>query len=494
MLPKIFSHAKFNLDDLLSLATRLRGRPCTADESIKPKTGSLNWVIFIIFEDGIEWAFRSPRRDLSTIVTDESASRMLVSEACTLKYLEAHTVIPVPEVYSFSGDYDNEVGVPYILMSKANGRPLSDYNWVELSQLPGYPNLRPLLPLEDRHREKIMEQLGAIMSCLSKHHFDKLGSLFQDAVGNYIVGECLGPSLLWQNRDELEGIDRGPFTQECQYFHSLISAFIAHAQELPLTPHSFFAPIPDPFEYPHWTSYRQAVQRWRTFCSVGDQIEGSQNRLSFCLAGHFLYDMIPCLTSKDEAFVLCHPDLHVGNIFVDDDFNITSIIDWGSASSSPMSELLATPGLNGSLSPPKESLVVAFRSGFCQGGQIVGSEQWRTADKMWRFVRLVRMLSTQDYMHFKTLYELVYKKDSHDIPRQFSDRSMQEHGRALLAKLIEDEPEEEDKNSGNTHMKESEELTVARKLTLMSELNPNFVADKRLWQWIQNALESRISY
>ncbi|KAK7403933.1 hypothetical protein QQX98_010303 [Neonectria punicea] len=495
MRPKIFAYAKFNLDALLSLATRLRGRPCTADASTRPKTGSLNWVIFITFEDGIEWAFRSPRSGPSTILTKESASKMLISEASTLKYLRTHSSVPVPEVYSFSGDYNNEIGVPYILMSKASGRPLSEYDWVELSRISGYPNKRPLLPLVDRDREKIMRQLGAIMSYLSEIHFDKIGSLFEDSDGNYSVGECLSPSLLWQHRDELEGIDRGPFHQESQYFHSLISAFIAHAKELPLTPHSFFAPIPDPFEYPHWTSYRQAVERWRTFCSVDDKVEGSKNRLSFCIAGQFLYEMIPRLTSTNGNFVLSHPDLHLGNIFVDEDFNITSIIDWGSASSSPMIELLATPGLSGSLSPPKESLAAAFRSGFCQRGQIFEPEQWGKAERMWRFARLVRMLSTQDYTHFKVLYNLVYEKESEDIPRLFREQSMQEHGKALMAKLCQDELEEEEEHieeqedDEDGHVDESDGPAVARKLTLMSEMNPKFVADKRLWLWIEKALE-----
>lgn len=191
------------------------------------------------------------------------------------------------------------------------------------------------------------------------------------------------PSLLWQYRDKLEGIDRGPFHQESQYFHSLISALIAHAKELPLAPHSFFAPIPDPFNYPHWTSYFHAVERWRTFCSVDDKVEEAKNGLSFCIAGQFLYEMIPRLTSTNGNFVLSHPHLHLGNIFVDEDFNITSIIDWVSASSSPMIELLTTPGLSGSLSTLKESIAAALRSGFCQGGQIFQPEQWRKAERMY---------------------------------------------------------------------------------------------------------------
>ncbi|KAF5538173.1 RNase H domain-containing protein [Fusarium phyllophilum] len=491
--PRVFAYAHFDLDALISLASKVRGQSCTVDTTTRPKAGSTHCVIFIAFEDGVEWVFRSPRRGLSAIITEESASKLLISEAATLKYLRALGSIPVPEVFSFS---DSEIGVPYILMSKAGGRPLSDYDWIELSQIEGYPNRRPLLPMTDQDREKVMAQLGTIMSRLSDTHFDKIGSLFQDSNGNYFVGECLSPSLLWQHRDELEAIDRGPFDSESQYLRSLISAFTAHAEELPLTPHSFFAPIPDPFEYPNWTSYRKAVERWQNFCSIGDKVEGTKNRLDICIAGQFLNEMVPHLVSAEERFVLCHPDLHLGNIFVDDDFNITCIIDWSSASSSPKAELLSTPGLNGSLTPPKPSLIAAFRSGFRNGSQVLEPQQWGRADKMWYFLRLVRMLSTQDYTLFKSLFDLVYQKDSDDIPRLFRERSMQESGQSLFAMLCQGESEEEederapkgDDSGGQTNV--SVEVVVARKLTLMSEMNTNFVADKRLWLWIENILET----
>lgn len=39
-------------------------------------------------------------------------------------------------------------------MSKAPGRALSDYDWVQISrQTPGYPSLRQLLPLSDQQGE-----------------------------------------------------------------------------------------------------------------------------------------------------------------------------------------------------------------------------------------------------------------------------------------------------------------------------------------------------
>src|SRR3954465_12424005 len=105
MREKIFSHAKFDLNALLSLSRSLRGKPCTCDVSKAPKTGSLNWVIFIAFDDGIEWVFRSPRSGVHAILSDQSASKMLLSEASTLKYLKAYSSFPVPKVYSFKSTW-----------------------------------------------------------------------------------------------------------------------------------------------------------------------------------------------------------------------------------------------------------------------------------------------------------------------------------------------------------------------------------------------------
>ncbi|KJK73544.1 hypothetical protein H634G_11202 [Metarhizium anisopliae BRIP 53293] len=496
MPEKIFSCAKFNLDALLSLARGIRGRACTCNVSAAPKTGSMNWAIFISFDDGLDWVFRSPRSGHHAIVSDESAQKMLLSEVATLKFLKKHTSVPIPEVFSFSGSYDNPVGVPYILMSKATGRPLSDYDWTEISRrTPGYPQLRPLLPLPDGIREKVMRQLGTIMAQLSTLRLDKIGSLFEDCNGNYVVGECLSPTLLWQERDSLDGIERGPFLQESQYLESLVTAFISHAIELPLSPHAFFAPIPDYSEYSSWSSYRAAVSRWNDYVAIGAKIESSKNRLSYCLAGQVLQQMIPHLSTSNGQYTLSHPDLHLGNIFVDENFDIACLIDWGSASTGPVTELLATPGLGTSISEPPEQLITAFRSGFSPEHIPPGS--WEKASLMWYFSRLVRLLSTQDYNIFQALYKLVYCTDGKepDIPGLFHELAAEEKNQRLFAMLRVDDytmselEQEEAAAFGNSRANKSDSRAVSRKLTVMSEINHSFLASSKLWRWVEQALE-----
>ena len=193
-----------------------------------------------------------------------------------------------------SGSFDNDIGVPYILTSKPHGRALSEYEWAEgAHKVPGYPSPGPRLPLPENGRERVMSQLGTIMEQLSETRFEKIGSLVEDPNGHYSVGECLSPSLLWQSRDSLDGIDRGSISKERRYLDSLVSAFTSQAMELPLTLHIFFAPISSPYEYPNWHSFRTAVDRLNNFVAIGQKIDSSTNRLPFCIAGQLLREMIP---------------------------------------------------------------------------------------------------------------------------------------------------------------------------------------------------------
>lgn len=103
----IFFYADFNVGHLLQLAERLRGRPCTCDDSQTPKAGAYNWAIFLAFDDGVEWVFRAPSS--SHAPAEAITERLLASEAATLKYVREHTTIPVPEVFAAAWNW-NQAG------------------------------------------------------------------------------------------------------------------------------------------------------------------------------------------------------------------------------------------------------------------------------------------------------------------------------------------------------------------------------------------------
>lgn len=191
-LGRIFSYGLFDLDALLALASHLRdGIPCTAKKNKKPSAGCLNWVVFLTFADGVQWVFRSPKFDAQ--LSDEAMEKQIASEVATMKYLKNNTVVPVPEVCSFSPTTDNVVGVPYILMSKIPGHALDEHRWFKkLAKLQGLKKKR----ITDKNRQKVMYQLGAMFSGLAEHRFDSIGSLFEDRTSDSspeapTVGQCL---------------------------------------------------------------------------------------------------------------------------------------------------------------------------------------------------------------------------------------------------------------------------------------------------------------
>lgn len=85
----------------MELASALRKQPCSCDASKPRMAGSLNWAVFLKFNDGVVWVFRAPHAGRRTILSDEYSFQMIMSEVATLNYVSANSSIPVPEVFAY---------------------------------------------------------------------------------------------------------------------------------------------------------------------------------------------------------------------------------------------------------------------------------------------------------------------------------------------------------------------------------------------------------
>lgn len=128
-----------------------------------------------------------------------------------------------------------------------------------------------------------------------------------------------------------------------------ISAITEHVKYLHLGYHCFFAPIPAPSEYSDYAGFWEASNWWSDFVTVQSKIDSSDNRVDYVLAGEVLSEIVtkwiddPSDDFRDDyehRFAIHHADLSVNNIYVDEDFNITCIIDWAFCSAVPLSMLL----------------------------------------------------------------------------------------------------------------------------------------------------------
>ncbi|GFN11013.1 hypothetical protein AtubIFM56815_008580 [Aspergillus tubingensis] len=498
----IFIYADFDLEAVCRRASTLRqGISCTCDPSQHPASGSFNWAIFILFGDGIQWVFRSPHP--RTFMPLDIGVKLLASEAATLRYLKTHSDIPVPEVYDYCASSDNDIKVPFILMSQAPGWPLSKV-WVSAGS--------PLPDLDPSKKAKVVTQLGGITWKLSQLRLDRIGSLYEDD-GAFKIEECLWRCYMLHERFLLEG-QRGPFATNAEFYDSLVSLFSVQAECLRLSHHCFVAPVPSREDYQSDKQYRQAVDLWNDFVTVGNKIDSADNRLDYIVAGDALRDIVrkfELQSSNPGTFPLCHADLSVNNIYVDDDYNITCIIDWAFTSSVSHSMLLSPPGLPQYGDKISPVLHTAFIDGF-QAAMPESTEEstvrrYRESLEQgkfhWNLSRLLGLDSIGDYNLFAAVWQSTYGPEK-DIGEHFSQQRRSPHYLRLY-----DEVREEDRPLWKVERDEKDYFrnkvfkhTIAKKLTLMSEWKAKytpdsprrirqdmFVASPKLWKWILRFME-----
>ncbi|KAJ5700465.1 hypothetical protein N7536_003478 [Penicillium majusculum] len=426
--------------------------------------------------------------------------KLLASEAATLRYLGAHSDIPVPEVYDYCALSDNEIGVPFIFMSEAPGWPLSKV-WRSTGS--------PQPDLETLNKAKVLSQLGGLTWKLSQLRFDKIGSLFEEN-GSFEIKECLSRGHMLHERYSLE-IPRGPFASQARFYDSLVSAFSEHAEILPLSHHCFVAPVPSRDEYQSHTQYESAVNLWSDFVTIGRKTDSSDNRLDYIIAGDALRDIILELPAiNPETFPLCHADLSVNNIYVDDDYNITCIIDWAFASSIPETMMLETPGLPQYRDELSSELHIPFIDGFIAAvPQSVDErlihryrEILERGQVSWRLSRLLNFDSIDDYRLLASIWYFSYGLEK-DLGQYFLEmRRSPPYIRLYNEVQQEDQPLPKIEKDENDYFRNKDLRNTIAKLTLISEWKAQyavnnsprlrkdmFVTSPKLWKWIQRFVQ-----
>jgi aminoglycoside phosphotransferase (APT) family kinase protein len=98
----------------------------------------------------------------------------LESEVATLRFLAAHTHIPVPTVYAWNSDPSNPVGAEYMIMQKIPGVPASE-SWETLSM---------------DVKERVVTQVADYLMEMFALRFDRAGSLYLSSTSesNIVVG------------------------------------------------------------------------------------------------------------------------------------------------------------------------------------------------------------------------------------------------------------------------------------------------------------------
>lgn len=263
--------------DLVTLGSRIRELVSKAKTSnghlVETSSGSFN-LVHILQLDEAKTVIRIPISGQSGDLSGP-AKEALESQVQTtsIHYIKEHTSITVPKVFHLDTSANNEIGAPYIAMSYISRRTVSRLWFGDSGNT----------PLEERRRS-ILKQLARAMSQLNRLYFDKIESLISSSQGS---GHDLGPCYEWDEgkHGTISVASSGPFL--------ITISFLKRS----------WARTNDKSPY-----------------AVG--------------AAKLLEEMLPHLPHSSE-YVLALPDFDSQNVMVDEEGDITGLIDWDNVQTVP---------------------------------------------------------------------------------------------------------------------------------------------------------------
>jgi thiamine kinase-like enzyme len=225
------------------------------------------------------------------------------SEVATIEFVRQKTSLPVPRIIAFDSRNENELG----------------FEWILMEMMPG-------VTLRKRWRKMSWDAKENIVKCLVKNHarlfehrFYRIGNIFdsekQASSTSFTLDRMVSLIFFWG--DHLtHNVSRGPFTSS----HDWLKAHL----QLVLTDQ----------------------QRILDSTCDEDEIEDAEAALDLAKR---LFEILPTIflpnVNAGEPTMLFHDDLSMQNIMVDDDGQLTAVIDWECVSAMPLWRACQVPAL-----------------------------------------------------------------------------------------------------------------------------------------------------
>lgn len=208
--------------------------------------------------------------------------------------IKRETTIPVPEVFAFDASRENELGCPFILMECVQGKPLHEVWWDQ-----NISHAR-----REQLRIRSLHDIAEAMTQLSTLDFSQGGSLRFDTKGN-----VSGIGSSWVVHLEVQHANM----ESPDYDHTM-----AYCQ---------VGPFSDP---------KSHLLSWLDFYEGKSELSPVRQGARKLLRLFTEWSIVRLEINEKKPFVLTHPDLDSQNIFVDDEGNLTGIIDFDRVSAVPL--------------------------------------------------------------------------------------------------------------------------------------------------------------
>jgi hypothetical protein len=158
---------------------------------------------------------------------------------------------------------------------------------------------------------------------------------------------------------------------------------------------------------------------------------------------------------------------------------------------------LVCPGLPYARDGTQSHIFPSLAEGFSQGRGFDGQTDldYPNSSIFWNLARLANFDAVQDYHYFSDLLHAHTGQDVYPFLHGLKDRAEVVHTAQCLSEFEPDVAKEAEREAQYFSYKspERERHAPSRHLTVMAELDPCFVADRRLWKRMARYLEDRQS-
>ncbi|CAK7233480.1 hypothetical protein SBRCBS47491_008623 [Sporothrix bragantina] len=280
--------SKINEKALTQVAQDLSGgKACHLDPSDplgRRLMGGMHIHRELLFDDGTVWLVRMLRENYTSF-DDSISNAILLSECATLTWLAENVEsIPAPRLHGFG----LRVGVAYMLIDKLPGQPFEAH------------------AATAEQTAKVLDQWAGMLCALGEQPLDKMGSLVyvDQTKGKSIVGPVAG------DRTGTLPCTLGPFKDACSF-------------------------------YTAWADTHLDL--------ISDGQLLSEQPVDAYVMFRWIKKQLATIPTSDAAwkplnngpFFLRHVDDKGDHLLVDDDYNITGVIDWTFARTAPAYEAFA---------------------------------------------------------------------------------------------------------------------------------------------------------
>jgi hypothetical protein len=261
--------------------------------------GAWNFAAMVnILQDGSiikEYVVRIPGHGTLDHWTPQDAY-MIEREVQLINHIRINTTAPVPEVISFETSHDHAFGYPYILMVKLPGKNAGNI-WFDQPYKSAYAYRSSDVPSTSTEKKRInfLRSLARHMTSIQALSFDKIGMVM---TSDAEILPTIGPYFHWKSDGSDEAVKRSAATSTQSYILDAIATKFQQNKDGPID-----------------AAFTMAYG----------------NRLFF----NIVFKQSVFGPPKPETFTIHHSDLDLQNILVDDDGNVTGIIDWDASYTAP---------------------------------------------------------------------------------------------------------------------------------------------------------------